>query len=120
MGTRGRVKSLTNLAKTRQKNKQALLRGKKPTLGGKKVSAKTFAAKTGETKASIEKAAGGAAKAKKKVAKAVRTDSAKAALADKLVKGKPGAHVAKGAFAKKFDKKEGKKAKAPSRRKKGK
>jgi hypothetical protein len=58
MSTPGRAYALRRLGATKKANTRALAAGKKPTLGGKKVSAATYTKRTGMTKARAKKIAG--------------------------------------------------------------
>lgn len=103
MGTRGKVKALTALGATKSANKAKILEGKAPVIGGKKVSAKTFAKTTGETvgaikKAAVEAAGGSKAKATKAAEKQASMSKKGAKKAAGMVHGKPGAKVKPGAF----------------------
>ena len=55
MSTPGRAYALRRLAATRRANRNAMAAGRKPTLGGKRVSAATFTRRTGVTKTAARK-----------------------------------------------------------------
>ena len=63
MSTPGRRKALKALAARKRVNRQRIAAGKAPVIGGKKVSAAEFAAKTSTTVGAVKKSI---AKAKKK------------------------------------------------------